>query len=236
MLLPLLAIAPLRAPLLSCCAARRFSAAAASPPMRASHASALPVMMVYDSFGGMKRADLPLDEELVALQVLGGCIGYVLGPKLGMRGVGLRELGIGLGVVGARWLAFAPGRRGACAREIGHQLAQLRSTNWKRIEVQLMEGSSLRAKLAKVRLPEDVKSSLAGAARKAWGELRALDAAVGMSASIRDAWAKLAAALLGWFEAKGLSGRARDAWQASRVKVWLEDFESRVEQRQLGKG
>ena len=75
-----------------------------------------------DQFAGMKRADTPLDEEERALQVAGGALGVLIGPRI----VGSSLIGLVLGLYGATVMANRSGRSGAWAREIGAQMALAR--------------------------------------------------------------------------------------------------------------
>eukprot|EP00310_Coccolithus_braarudii_P014341 CAMPEP_0183332452 /NCGR_PEP_ID=MMETSP0164_2-20130417/1610_1 /TAXON_ID=221442 /ORGANISM="Coccolithus pelagicus ssp braarudi, Strain PLY182g" /LENGTH=215 /DNA_ID=CAMNT_0025501171 /DNA_START=188 /DNA_END=836 /DNA_ORIENTATION=+ len=171
-------------------------------PLRTSPSS----MVFSDPYSGMKRADLPLSEELIALQVVGGGLGLIVGPKM----LGSSAIGITLGVVLGRWLAFEPGRRGASARELAYQLAQLQSRYWQRLKdiQRSMQASQLG-------VTEDMRDAVAGMLAKVRVEVCALDAALGVSAKARQVTGRMRSVVCEWADEKGISARLAAAWKVS---------------------
>jgi len=188
------------------------------------HARATPVMAISDPYSGMKRADLPLNEELVALQVLGGSVGFVVFSGLS----GSTVLGVALGILAGRWLAFEPGRRGASARELGYLLAQLRARHWHRVEGFCR---SVQLHVSSMRVPADVRGALSGAAGRAWAEVRALDECLRVSSRARALGGRVSSLALRWADETGMSARLSAAWYSSPVRASLHEFERRVNER-----
>ena len=89
----------------------------------------------------MKRADLPTDDEMRALEILGAAAGLALG-----RLAGLPAFLAGLaGVLFGRTLAQEPGRRGALSREAAYQLSKLYREQSRRL-VNFCSGMTVEAK------------------------------------------------------------------------------------------
>ncbi len=95
-----------------------YAAAAAANTPRATP----PPVANLDRAASMKRADLPSDEEMRALELLGAGVGALLGRTL-LGGPAL--VGAALGAAAGRVAAHEPGRRGALARELGFQLTSV---------------------------------------------------------------------------------------------------------------
>ena len=129
-------------------------------------------MTAYDPYFKMKRADLPLEEEVRALQVVGGCLGAVLGGFL----IRSSLVGAAVGTLGGRAVAFEPGRRGALARELGWQLAEQTQTRRRQLKEVLV---NMKAEARQLGLPEarDVLIVVRHVVERILVELRAADQA-----------------------------------------------------------
>jgi len=181
-------------------------------------------MLNADPYAGMKRADLPLNEEVLALKAVGGITGLLLGPLLFRSAL----LGACLGVYCAHTLAFERSRRGARARELGYQLAKLYHRSCARVESGL---HWMRHEASSLGFPE-VVSAVGSACGRVLAELRAIDQAIGVSRWVRGRVSMVYAKVESWGRAKGITPRVQAAWRRSGVRSWLDDFDRRVEQRQ----
>ena len=138
----------------------------------------------------MKRADGPLDEEIIGLQVLGGTLGLLVGGRL----LGSSVLGVAGGALAGRACAYEPGLRGARARELGWQLSQRGLQVRERAISQWRDMQSEAAKRDLTTRLEALKKTLRTLSAQIVSELRALDEKAGISTRLR----KVAAGVLSW--------------------------------------
>ena len=229
-------------PALSCCLLLPCRPTAGGPgqqlhlarPARL-RAAAPPAMQNFEE---MKRADDPLEEELRALQIIGGLLGSILGPRI----VGSSVIGITLGVLGGRALAYQPGAAGLQARELGWQLSQAVVGQRERGEQAL---GLLRRESETRGLPELWNSTRAAAASLVAGvvsEARAAEESLGLrvkaTAFVTRCWEQLCA----WAASSGVSdkltalrarveGSAAYARASTKLGAWYAEFNANVERR-----
>ena len=164
----------------------------------------------------MKRADEPLDEEVLGLQVALGMLGILLGPLI--FGSGL--LGLVLGVVGAKSMIRADGAIGLWAREIGAQVSA--AGMWLRTE-------------ADARNIPNLLSQGRTKASEVWAQCRtemaSFDESAKVSERLRALLARAWAPILAWAQRSGVAARLRTWWLASGLPTWIEQLKANIEQR-----
>ena len=173
-----------------------------------------------DQFAGMKRADTPLDEEERALQVAGGALGVLIGPRI----VGSSLIGLVLGLYGATVMANRSGRSGAWAREIGAQMSE-KVTSLRRKATEEAQRREIPA------LARDAKAAAARVCQTIGNELSALDNATGARAKASDACSAVWAKGVAWADARGISPKVSKAWNASNLPQWIERCRANVQKR-----
>ena len=183
----------------------------------------------------MKRADDPSQEEVGGLRIVGGVVGYLLGPSL----TGSAVLGIFLGVTLGSYLAFLEGRRGAMLREAGWQVYGTLDTQKRRC--QELWGSVWAAAQERG-VPEALRSTgeaMGGFAEQLREEIVAFDNSSNTTLRARAYLTGQRTRLEGWAASKGITPRLTALCEAAglfalaaKVRIAFEAFEARVEERQ----
>ena len=183
----------------------------------------------------MKRADDPLQEEISGLRIIGGVVGYLLGPSL----TGSAVLGIFLGMALGNYLAFLEGRRGAMLREAGWQVYGTLDTQKRRCR-ELW--GSVWAPAQERGVPEALRSTrvaMGGFAAQLRDEMVAFDNSSNVTLRARTYVTGQRTRLQAWAASKGITPRLTALCEAAglfalaaKARAAFEAFEARVEERQ----
>ena len=183
----------------------------------------------------MKRADDPSQEEVGGLRIVGGVVGYLLGPSL----TGSAVLGIFLGITLGNYLAFFEGRRGAMLREAGWQVYSTVDTQKRRCR-ELW--GSVWATAQERGVPEALRSTreaMGGFASQLREEIVAFDNSSNTTLRARAYVAGQRTRLEEWAASKGITPRLTALCEAAglfalaaKARIAFEAFEARVEERQ----